>query len=126
MIDVVGDFAAELMDGEELQIDGATMAIIMANAGDTGADGSLDAQFFVQFAGQGLLRALAGLDLAAGKLPHQGHGLIGTALADEDLTVTYDECRRYKTKGWTGGSSIGFRLVLFHGPSLLAVNGFEF
>ena len=38
------------------------------------ADGGLDAELFRQFAGQRLLRALAGLDLAAGKLPLQAMG----------------------------------------------------
>jgi hypothetical protein len=45
------------------------MAVVVANVRDQGANGGLYAQLFVQLAGQRLLRALARLDLAAGKLP---------------------------------------------------------
>ncbi len=46
-----------------------------------------DADLLMQFADQGRFRPLAGLDLAAGKLPLERHGLIGAALADEDLAI---------------------------------------
>ncbi len=44
-----------------------------------------DAEFFVEFAGERLLGGFARLDLAAGKLPFEAHGLVGPALADEDF-----------------------------------------
>ena len=46
---------------------------------------AVDAELFVELAGEGLLGGFAGLDLAAGELPFEAHGLIGAALADEDL-----------------------------------------
>jgi len=69
LVDLVIDFSGELVDDEELQIDGAAVAIVMADVGDGGADGSLDAKLFRELTGQGLLGALAGFDFAAGKLP---------------------------------------------------------
>ena len=49
------------------------------------ADDGGDAELFVELAGEGLFRGLAGLDLAAGELPLEAHGLVGPALADEDF-----------------------------------------
>jgi hypothetical protein len=66
VIDAVSISPAELMHGKELQIDGAAMAIVVADAGDAGADGRANAEFFVQFAGQRLLRAFAGSILPPG------------------------------------------------------------
>src|ERR1035441_6472433 len=61
LIDAALDLAGELMNGKELQIDGAAMAVVVAYAGDAEADGGANAEFFVQFAGQRLLGAFAGL-----------------------------------------------------------------
>src|SRR6185437_2452948 len=105
------DFAGELPDSEELQIDGAAVAVIVADANDCGADNCLDTKFFVKLARQCLLRTFAGLDLAPGKFPLQGHNLVGAALAYEQLTITDDEGGRYKPKrrawlarsGWVPG-----------------------
>jgi len=51
------------------------------------ADIGGDAEFFREFPGEGGFGGLAGLDLAAGELPFEGHGLVGAALADEDLAL---------------------------------------
>ncbi len=83
--DAVGELAGELSYGEELQVDGAAVAVAVADLGDARADGGGDAELFFEFAGEGLFGGFAGLDLAAGKLPLEAHGLVGAALADEDL-----------------------------------------
>lgn len=72
------------MDGEELEVDGASVAVGMMDAGDERADFCMDAQLFVEFARESLLRGFSGLDLAAGELPFEGHGLLRAALADEN------------------------------------------
>ena len=72
------------MYGEELQVDRASVAIGVADTGDAGANPGGDSQFFIEFARQGLLGGLSELDFAAGKLPFEGHRLVGTPLADED------------------------------------------
>jgi len=70
----------------------------VADAHDGRADGGLDAQFLVQLAGQSLLRALAGLDLTAGKFPQQRHRLVGTALTDQHFAAAHDQRRRHKAQ----------------------------
>ena len=52
---------------------------------DAAADLGGDAELFVELAGEGLLGGFAQFDLAAGELPLEAHGLVGAALADEDL-----------------------------------------
>ena len=73
---------------------------------------ALNAELFVQFAGQRLLGAFAGLDLAAGKLPQQRHRLIGTALADQNFAAAHNQRRRHKAQRGTGRPRIGFRSEL--------------
>ena len=107
------------MHREELQVDGASMAVVVANVGDAGSDFGGDAELFIELACQRLLRAFAGLDLAAGKLPLQGHGLVGPALADQHFAAADDERGRHKTKGGSGRPRVGF-LALFHPFSVIA------
>ena len=89
--DPVFQLSCELVHGEKLQVDCAAMTIVVADVGDARADAGLDPEFLVQFAGQGLLRALSRLDLAPRKLPLQPHRLIGTPLADQHLTAANDQ-----------------------------------
>ncbi len=77
--------AGELVNEEELQFDGAAVAVAVAERGDAAADDGVDAELFVELAGERLLGGLAVFDLAAGELPFEAHGLVGLALADEDL-----------------------------------------
>ena len=42
LIDAALDLAGELMHGKKLQIDGAAMTVVMADAGDAGADGGVE------------------------------------------------------------------------------------
>ena len=79
-----------------------------------------DAEFLVQFAGQRLLGAFAGLDLAAGKLPLQGHRLVGTALADQHLAAANNQRRCHKAKRRTGRPRVEVALAVFHTPSVIA------
>ena len=100
--DVRGDLAAladrprvearlRLEDGEELQVDRTAVAISVAHVRHQRADGRFDAQFFFELANQGLFRTFTRFHFAAGKLPFQGHGLVGAALANQDLVATENE-----------------------------------
>jgi len=81
----------------------------------------LNTKLFIQFAGKRLFRALAGLDLAAGELPLQRHGLIRTALTDEDFAAAHDERSRNKTKGGADGPGVGIWRGFFHNSSVNAL-----
>ncbi len=83
--DAVVEVAVEVVDDEELQVDGAAVAVLVADAGYAAAYCGGDAQLFVEFACQGSLGGLAGFDLSAGELPLEAHGLVGAALTDENL-----------------------------------------
>jgi hypothetical protein len=113
LVDLVVDFAGEFAHREELQIDGAAAAIVMANARDGRSYFSADAQLFSQFPRERLLRALSGLDLSAGKLPKRTHRLIGTPLADQHFTVAHDERRRDEAQrgASAGAGSLGLWIV---------------
>ena len=100
--DVVLDFACEFADGKKLQVDGTAVTVIMADAGNGRADNGLNAQLFVKFASERLLRSLTGLNLAAWEFPFEGHDLVGAALADEDLIFANDESCGYEAESWTG------------------------
>lgn len=110
VVDVALDFAGEFADDKKLQVDGAAMTVVVADAGNGGADDAMDAQFFVELAGEGLLGTFAGLDFAAGKLPFEGHNLVGAALADKHLIIANDERGGDKAQGWTG--LVGLRAAL--------------
>jgi hypothetical protein len=90
MEDAVLELATELVHSEELEVDGAAMAIIVADVGDVNADFGGDAEFLVEFAGEGLFGCLTELDFASRKLPLESHGLIGTPLANKDFSTTDD------------------------------------
>ena len=75
----------ERRDGEKLDFNFAAVAIGVADGGDGVADDGVDAELFGELAGEGFFGSLAGFNFAAGELPLEAHGLIGTALADEDF-----------------------------------------
>jgi hypothetical protein len=85
--DAVVQVAVELIDDEELQVDGASVAVFVADAGDAAADGCGDAELFIKLSRERLLGGLSGLDLAPGELPFEAHGLVGAALADQHLRL---------------------------------------
>jgi hypothetical protein len=86
--DLVLEFALERGDGEELQVDCAAVAVVVANVGDARADGGANSEFFLKLPREGLLRSFALFDFAAGELPLQCHGLIGAPLTDQYQTVS--------------------------------------
>ncbi len=92
--------------GKELQVDGAAMAVVVADVGDVRADFGADAEFFLEFARERLLGAFAVFDLAAGKLPLQGHGLVGSSLANQDQAITNQKARHHKTERGTRGRGL--------------------
>ena len=83
--DVVVQLTGEVVYHEELKVDGGAVAIAMADLRNPAADDGMDAEFLLELTGEGLLGGLAGLDLAAGKLPLEAHRLVWTALADENF-----------------------------------------
>lgn len=119
--DFVLKVALELWNSEELQIDSAAMAVVVANVGDVRADGGSDAEFFLKFALERLLRAFAGFDFAAGELPLEGHGLIRTPLADQNQAVLNQQSRNHETKCRAARTRVGDGLRLFHTSSVNAL-----
>lgn len=118
--DFVFEFALKGRDGEELQVDGAAVAVVVPDMGDARTDGRADAEFFVELAREGLFGGFAVLDFASGELPLQGHGLIGPPLADQDQAFPNQQPSDDKTERGTDRARVGDRLRLFH---LLSVNG---
>ena len=89
--DVIDQLALEGVDGKELEIDGAAIAVGVVNAGDECANFRPDAQLFIEFAREGLFGSFAGLDFAAGEFPFEGHCLLGATLTDENGVSAQDE-----------------------------------
>lgn len=118
--DFVFEFSLERGYRVKLKINGAAVAIVVADMGDMGTYGCANAQFLFEFARECLLGAFTLLDLAARKLPLQGHGLVGTPLADEDPTFANEQSCDNETKCRSGRSRVGEGLRFFHDPS---VNG---
>ncbi len=85
--DAVVQVPIELVDDEELQVDSATIAVLMADAGDPAPDGCRDAELLVQFADQRLFSRLPGLDFASGELPFEAHRLVRTPLTDKHFRM---------------------------------------
>jgi len=85
------DFALEGMYGEELQIDGAAAAVVVAEMRDACADGGVDAELFLELAVESLLGCLSRLDFSAGELPLGAEGLVRAALTDEHLVAAQYE-----------------------------------
>lgn len=102
--DAVGELSLEAVDGEKLEIDGTTISIVVADVRDQSSDAGVDAEFFVEFATEGFFRRFAGFDFATGELPLETHGLVGAALADEDLIAAQDEGRHHVADGPVGSA----------------------
>lgn len=124
LVDLVIDFAGELVDGKELQVDGTAMTVVVTDASNRTANGGLYAELFVQFAGQCLLRAFAGLDFSTRKLPQRRHRLIGAALTDQNLSATYNQGSRHKAEGRAIWPRTCIGLVFFHASSVSEMNDF--
>ena len=114
--DEVGDLAAVFLDQEELQVDGAAAAVVVADVGDARADGGVDVELFLELAAQRLLGGFAGLHLAAGEFPLGAERLVGTALTDQHLVAAQDQgggdlpdcfavvARSFRASFWASGA----------------------
>ncbi len=78
-----GELGGEKMDFEFFWGGG----VVVADAGDFDGFCESDAEFFAEFAGEGLLERFGGADFAAGEFPFKGRGVSAAALADEDAAV---------------------------------------
>src|SRR5262249_9815428 len=100
--DAILDLASELLHQIELQLYGSwrpvvswlfvrwgRVVVVVPDGGDLAPDRRPNTQLFFQLALQSLLRFFARLDLAAGKLPLERHGLMPGALADQDFAVAH-------------------------------------
>ena len=99
----------------------AAVPVVVANVRHALPDGGIDAQLFIQLALQRLLRALARLNLAAGKLPLQCHGLVGPPLANQYFAGAHNQCRSHKPQGRTGRPRGGNWAPIFHIASVTAL-----
>lgn len=90
--DSVLDLAGNDGGAQEDEFDGfAQLGVLVAGAEDFDADFGGDAEFFLEFSGEGDGDRFAGLKFAAGKFPHESEGVAAFALADENLAAGFDE-----------------------------------
>ena len=122
MEDLVLQFAFKRSHREELQVDGATVTVIMANVRDLWPDGGPDPQLLLQFARESLFWCFALLNLSAGKFPLQCHWLVRAPLADEHQAIASQQPCNHKPKCGARRARVGDRLRLFH---LFSVNGWQ-
>jgi hypothetical protein len=86
--DVGGDVGLGVLGGEEMDFEFVrSVGVLVADAGDFDGLDEGDAEFFAEFAGEGLLERFRGTDFAAGEFPFKGRGVSAAALADEDAAV---------------------------------------
>jgi hypothetical protein len=123
--DFVLQLALEGWHGEELQIDCSTMAVVVADTGYALSDLCVDAQFFIEFASEGLFGAFTLLNFAAGKLPLQRHRLVGAALADQDQSIANEQTCHNKAEGGTLWARWGDGLRFFHASSVNACDKYR-
>jgi hypothetical protein len=116
--DLVLEFALERGNGEEPQVNGSAMAVVVPDMGDMLSDRRADAEFFLQLAQKRLLRGFAWFDFASGELPLQRHGLIGPPLTDQDPAVPNQQPGHNKTERRADRARVGNGLRLFHTPSV--------
>jgi len=74
---------------EQGERDASGEAVLVAGA--FWADDGLDAEFFAQFAAEGLLGGLTRLDFAAGEFPLEAVAVVGHALPDEDFALALED-----------------------------------
>jgi hypothetical protein len=79
------------VNNEELYVDRTATAVGMTGVRDSLADVGGDTQFLIELAPQSLLGGLASLHFAPGKLPFQGHRLVGPPLTDQNLLIPQDK-----------------------------------
>jgi hypothetical protein len=101
---VVGEFAGEdpgdlfedvwryvglgVLGGEEMNFEFfGRVGVLVADAGDFDGFDEGDAEFFAEFAGEGLFESFGRADFAAGEFPFQGRCVSAAALADEEAAI---------------------------------------
>src|SRR5277367_5708884 len=107
------DFALEVLDGKELQVNRAAIAVGVAHVGYERADCCPDAKLFFKLADERFFCTLTRFHFAAGKLPLEGHGLVGAALANKDFVAAKYE------RGNNIAHGFGFRSADFLGFDIL-------
>ena len=86
--DVRRDVGLGVLGGEEMDFEFfGCVGVLVADVGDFDRFCESDAEFFAEFAGEGLLEDFPGADFAAGEFPFKGRGVSAAALADEDAAV---------------------------------------
>jgi hypothetical protein len=85
------DFAPEVANYVEAKLDRAAVLVLMLNARDLFPNFRVDAQFLIQFTPQGIPRLFTRFNLASGKLPLQGHGLVPRTLANQDSALIHNQ-----------------------------------
>ena len=86
--DVGGDVRLGVLCGEEMDFKFfGSVGVVVADAGDLDGFGEGDAEFFAEFAGEGLIERFAAADFAAGEFPFKGRGVATAALADENAAI---------------------------------------
>ena len=89
--DLVAGRPGKGFDVEVDELDGAVLVGAGLRPVDDGADIGVDVQLFAELAPEGGGRGLAGMRLAAGKLPLEGVRAVFAALAGEQSAAALDE-----------------------------------
>jgi hypothetical protein len=91
--DVGGDIGFGILGGEEMDFEFlGSVRVLVADAGDFDGFDESDAEFFAEFAGEGLFKRFARADFSAGEFPFEGRCVAAAALADEEAAVgTFDD-----------------------------------
>jgi hypothetical protein len=102
--DAGGDVVIGVLGGEEMDFEFfGGCGVVMVDAGDFHGFGEGDAEFFAEFAGEGLFESFAGAHFAAREFPFEGRRVATAALADEEspiFSLNYschdlDHCKKY-------------------------------
>ena len=115
--DAVLEFSAIFPDYEEAQLNHGAVRICMLDARNLVSDRGQDAEFFFEFAPQGVAWLLSFLNFSAGKFPFQRHGLVSRSLAHKQLPVLQNEACHYALHDWDLPASFAFMRKLFPASS---------
>ena len=86
--DAGGDVGLGVLGSEEMDFElFGRVGVPVADTGDFDGFGEGDAEFFAEFASEGLFECFLAADFAAGKFPFKGRGVVTAALADEDAAI---------------------------------------
>jgi hypothetical protein len=86
--DAGGDVGLGVLGGEEMDFEFfGRVGVLVADAGDFDGFDEGNAEFFAEFAGEGLFESFGRADFAAGEFPFERRGVASAALADEEAAV---------------------------------------